>query len=75
VEPGRSPRVYTRSDAALRIARYLGGPWHLARIGRLVPRAIRDALYDLIARHRHRLSAGGPQCLIPRAEVRARFLE
>jgi predicted DCC family thiol-disulfide oxidoreductase YuxK len=74
-DAGGPGQVYTRSDAALRIARYLGGPWHLARIARLVPRPIRDAAYDLIARHRHRLLAGGPACLVPPPEVRGRFLE
>ena len=48
-------RVHIRSDAALRIADYLGGAWSLARVLRLVPRAIRDWGYDLFARHRYRL--------------------
>jgi predicted DCC family thiol-disulfide oxidoreductase YuxK len=73
--PDGPGRVLTRSDAALRIARYLGGWWHLARVGRLVPRPLRDAAYDLVARHRHRLLAGGPACLVPGPEVRARFLD
>ena len=72
--PGMPERVLTRSDAALRIARYLGGRWHLARLGALVPRPIRDAAYDLVARHRHRLLPGGPACLVPATEVRSRFL-
>ncbi len=78
VEPagtGRPERVLVRSDAALRVARYLGGWFTLARAGALVPRAIRDRAYDLIARHRHRLLANGPSCLVPPAEVRERFLD
>ena len=73
--PGSPGRVLTRSDAALRIARYLGGWWRLAAAARLVPRPLRNAGYDLIARHRHRLLAGGPACLVPAPEVRARFLD
>jgi len=73
--PGGSSRVLTRSSAGLRIARYLGGWWHLARVFRVLPRPIRDAAYDLVARHRHRLLAGGPACLVPAPEVRARFLD
>ena len=68
-------RVLVRSDAALRVARYLGGWFTVARVGVLVPRALRDRAYDLIARHRHRLLATGPSCLVPPAEVRARFLD
>jgi predicted DCC family thiol-disulfide oxidoreductase YuxK len=73
---GHGPeRVFVRSDAALRVARYLGGWFTLARLGALVPRALRDRVYDLVARHRHRLLATGPSCLVPSADVRGRFLD
>jgi predicted DCC family thiol-disulfide oxidoreductase YuxK len=78
VEPGVAgvpAGVLTRSDAGLRIARYLGGWWRLAGAARLLPRPLRDAAYDLVARHRHRLRSGGPACLVPRPEDRARFLD
>ena len=78
VEPGSAgapDRVLTRSDAALRLARYLGGWWRLAGAARVLPRRFRHAMYDLVARHRHRLSPGGPACLVPAPEVRARFLD
>jgi predicted DCC family thiol-disulfide oxidoreductase YuxK len=78
VEPdaaGGPGRVYTRSDAALEVARYLGGWWRLALVGRLLPRPLRDAAYDLVARHRHRLLSEGPACLVPPPDVRARFLD
>jgi predicted DCC family thiol-disulfide oxidoreductase YuxK len=68
-------RVLVRSAAALRIARYLGGAWRLAVVGYMVPRFLRDALYDLIARNRHSLSRHADQCLIPPPAVRMRFLE
>ncbi len=71
---GAPPRVLVRSDAVLRVWRYVGGPWRLAAwLGRLVPRAVRDGLYDLVARHRHRL-AGGPACVVPTPEQQERFL-
>jgi len=72
---GDPARVLVRSDAALRVARYLGGWWTLLLAGRAVPRPIRDAAYNLVARHRHRLLAGGASCLIPGPEVRERFLD
>jgi predicted DCC family thiol-disulfide oxidoreductase YuxK len=64
--------VSVRSDAALRIVEYLGRWWTVARIIRLVPRPLRDAAYDLIARHRHQLSRA--DCLVPTAAERRRFL-
>ncbi len=71
-EPGE--RVHVRSAAVLQAARYLGGVWRLATAGWLVPRTVRDAGYDFVARHRHRLF-GGEQCYLPPPGVRARFLE
>jgi len=72
---GRTEQVVLRSDAALRVARYLGGWFHLVRVAALLPRPLRDAAYDLVARHRHQLSGDGPSCLIPEPDVRARFLD
>ena len=69
-------RVLARSDAALRALTYLGGPWRAAAaVGRAVPRALRDAVYDWIARHRMRLAGGGDGCLLPSPAQRARFLD
>lgn len=68
---GSRPRL--RSDAALGVAALMGGPWRLAAIARVVPRRLRDAVYDFVARHRHRL-AGAQACLVPPAEAAHRFL-
>ena len=78
VEPasrGRDERVLLRSDAALKVAGYLGGWFRLARVGAVLPRPLRDAAYDLVARHRHQLSGDGPSCLVPGPDVRARFID
>lgn len=72
---GREGRVLVRSDAAIRVAAYLGGWFTLVQAGRLLPRRVRDGLYDMIARHRHRLLGGGPSCLVPAPEMRERFLD
>ncbi|MBL1215922.1 MAG: DUF393 domain-containing protein [Planctomycetes bacterium] len=51
--------IRARSDAALCVCRYLGGRFRLyAGIGRLMPRRIRDWLYGVLARHRHRIPVG-----------------
>ena len=72
---GRSERIYRHSDAVMRVATYLGGPWRLLQLMRFVPAFIRDNAYRLVARHRHRLSATRPQCVIPSVQERGRFLE
>ena len=75
VEPtAAGERVLTRSAAALRVASYIGGPWRALALAAIVPRPIRDAVYDLVARHRHRLVREPEQCYLPPPAARARFL-
>jgi predicted DCC family thiol-disulfide oxidoreductase YuxK len=70
---GSDQSVLARSDAALEALAHLGGAWSLlATVGRLVPRVLRDAVYDQVARRRFELAA--PACLLPTPEQRARFL-
>jgi predicted DCC family thiol-disulfide oxidoreductase YuxK len=68
-------RMLTRSAGVLHILDRLGGGWALlGTIGRLVPRPVRDWLYDAIARIRYRLFARPPEvCPILPPEYRARF--
>jgi predicted DCC family thiol-disulfide oxidoreductase YuxK len=71
-DPG-IPSVRVRSAAALAAMAHLGGVWAVAAaLGRLVPRPLRDAVYDLIARRRFAIAA--PACLLPTPEERSRFL-
>lgn len=72
--PDSSEVVFVRSLAALEVARYLGGVWRAAALARVIPGPLRDAVYRVVARHRHRLSRGGPACFVPASEERARFL-
>lgn len=67
-------RWYKESDAALRIARGLGGFWRMFGILRLVPRPLRDAAYRLIARNRYRWFGKTETCWVPTPELRGRFL-
>jgi len=67
--------VFHQSDAALEIAGLLGGVWRLARIFKFLPRSVRDSMYLFIADHRYRWFGKKDQCLLPRPEWRARFLD
>jgi predicted DCC family thiol-disulfide oxidoreductase YuxK len=72
---GGAERVHVRSDAALKVAAYLGGFWEIFLAARLMPRPLRDYFYDLFARNRYRLFGKYDTCLLPPPEVRARFLD
>ena len=77
-EPGEKngePRFFTRSRAAVRIGSYLGGLWKLSAVFLIVPRPIRDWLYDTFARYRYRWFGKYDTCPIPPPEVRSRFLD
>lgn len=64
-----------RSAAVLEAAAALGGLWAaLARLGRLVPRRLADALYDAVARRRYRWFGRRSNCRIPSPGEADRFL-
>ena len=68
-------RPLTRSSAALFVAAELGWPWKAARLLRFVPRVIRDAAYDVVARSRYRVFGRLDQCVVPSPDVRDRFID
>jgi predicted DCC family thiol-disulfide oxidoreductase YuxK len=67
-------RFRVRSDAAIAILTGLGGVWRLAAVLRVIPRPLRDALYDYVARNRFRWYGRRDACRVPNAEERGRFL-
>ncbi|HEX8235046.1 MAG TPA: thiol-disulfide oxidoreductase DCC family protein [Abditibacteriaceae bacterium] len=68
-------KLFSRSTAALRLARRLGGVWALFYCLMLVPRPLRDAVYGLIARYRYRVFGHSDACMIPTSEQKRRFVE
>lgn len=68
-------RVSTRSTAGLKIARRLSGLWPLLCVFQIVPRPIRDAVYNVIARNRYRWWGKRDTCMIPTPGVREKFLD
>jgi predicted DCC family thiol-disulfide oxidoreductase YuxK len=67
-------RYYRESSAVLRIARRLDGIWKSAVVGIAVPRPLRDALYQYMARNRYRWFGRQEACMLPSAKQRERFL-
>lgn len=67
-------QVYLRSTAALKIARNLGFPWKLMSVFLIVPRPIRDAVYDVVASMRHRIAGTTDLCEIPSETIRQRLI-
>ncbi len=68
-------QLHVRSNAVLRALEEIGGIWTFeAKLGRLIPRPLRDRLYDAIARARHRwFEKPKTACPLMPPEMRARF--
>ena len=71
----RHGKVHLRSSAALHIARDMRGLWPLAYGLIIVPRFLRDAVYDLVAHYRYRWFGRTERCMLPTPAQRARFLD
>jgi predicted DCC family thiol-disulfide oxidoreductase YuxK len=65
---------WTRSTAALRIARRLGFPWSIFAVLLWLPRPLRDPVYAFVARHRLQWFGRRDACRIPTPEEAERFL-
>lgn len=67
-------KTYQRSTAALKVCRHLRGLWPLCYGLIIVPKFIRDGIYNWIAKNRYKWFGKKESCMIPTPEVKARFL-
>lgn len=70
----KNNRCFTRSDAALEVAKTLQGIWEVAYIFKIIPKFIRDGVYNIIAQNRYKWFGEKDACMIPTPELRERFL-
>ncbi|MBS1974720.1 MAG: DUF393 domain-containing protein, partial [Bacteroidetes bacterium] len=68
-------KLYTRSCGALRMMKYLSGGWKLLYAFIIVPKFIRDGVYNFIARNRYKWFGKKQSCLAPGPKVKAKFLD
>jgi predicted DCC family thiol-disulfide oxidoreductase YuxK len=66
--------AYFKSDAALTVLSNLPG-WGWTRLFFVVPKPLRDLVYNLVARNRYRIFGKYETCFVPDADMRARVLE
>lgn len=67
-------KSYTRSTAALRVARRLNNLWPLTYMFIIIPQFMRDAIYVLIAKNRYKWFGKREICMMPTPDVKERFL-
>ena len=66
--------LYVRSDAVLQIVKVLGYPWSIMHLFSILPRSIRDWMYDVIAKNRYNWFGRKKECMVPDREILNRFL-
>ena len=65
---------YYKSNAALEIAKSLGGLFHLGTVFRIIPTTLRNTLYDYVAKNRYSWYGKKQNCMIPNEEFKSKFL-
>lgn len=67
-------KAYQKSDAVLAMLRDVGGPAKIIRLGKFLPRFIRDFMYGMVAKNRYRVFGRTEMCYVPSPETRGRFV-
>ena len=67
-------RVWLKSEGSIRIFERLGFPWSMMAVGRVLPRPVRDRLYEIVARNRLRWFGRRATCYRPDPAEAGRFL-
>ena len=68
-------KVYNRSTAGFKVYNKLPWYWKWTQVFWIVPKIIRDGVYDFIARNRYKWFGKKEVCMIPTSELRSRFLD
>jgi len=67
--------VYYKSTAILKILQALGGLWVMTRVFYLIPRVLRDFIYDSIAKYRYRIFGKLESCRMPKEDEKDLFID
>ncbi len=68
-------KLYTRSSGALRMLKHIGNGWQLFYAFIIVPKFIRDGVYNFIAKNRYKWFGKKEACWIPTPELKGKFLD
>ncbi|MBK5208156.1 MAG: thiol-disulfide oxidoreductase DCC family protein [Flavobacteriaceae bacterium] len=68
-------KIYDKSTAALKIAKHLGGGFKTFYLFFIVPKFLRDWIYNFVANHRYQWFGKRESCMIPSPELKNRFFD
>jgi predicted DCC family thiol-disulfide oxidoreductase YuxK len=67
-------QAYASIDAFIRVGQRLGGTWRGLAVLRVMPKALQNFLYRMVAQNRYRLFGTKDMCALPDVEVQKRLL-
>ncbi len=67
-------KAYLQSTAALKVLQHLSWYWQWTQALWIIPKFIRDGVYNFIAKRRYKWFGKKESCMVPSQEVRSRFL-
>lgn len=70
----KNGKIYDKSTAALLIVKELNDLWSVLAIFLIIPKFLRDPLYNLIAKNRYKWFGKKEQCMVPHPSLKKRFL-
>lgn len=66
---------YYKAQAALKIAKYIGGIYYLMGVFSLIPDRVSNVVYDFVAKNRYKWFGKKESCMIPTPELKSKFPE
>jgi predicted DCC family thiol-disulfide oxidoreductase YuxK len=71
----QNEKIYTKSTAALMVAKHLAAPWPVLYLFIIIPAFIRNSLYNIVARNRYKWFGKKENCFLPSPDWKVRFLD
>lgn len=68
-------KYFLKSSAGLHVLKELGGVWKLFYVFIIIPRQLRDFVYNIIAKTRYKLFGKRDTCMVPTPRLKQRFLQ
>ena len=70
----KNNQLFIKTAAIFRVVSQLGIPWRLVVIFKIIPAALSDRAYNIIARNRYQLFGKKEHCILPTPDHTSRYL-
>ena len=70
----KNDKCFLQSDAVFEIIKDLSGYWYLFGVFKIIPKILNDKLYNFISKNRYKFFGKKNTCMIPKDEIKNRFI-